>query len=94
MSNPTERFTNRVDTYVRARPSYPLEVLDLLAARCGLTPQAVVADVGAGTGILTRLLLDRGATVFAVEPNAAMRAAAEANWAASLASGASPPPPR
>jgi SAM-dependent methyltransferase len=78
MTDPTERFSNRVDTYVRARPSYPLEVLDLLAEHCGLAPQAIVADVGAGTGILTRLLLGRGATVFAVEPNAAMRAAAEA----------------
>lgn len=77
MTNPTERFSNRVETYVRARPSYPPEALDLLAERCGLAPQAVVADVGSGTGILTRLLLERGATVFAVEPNAAMRAAAE-----------------
>lgn len=78
MTDPTERFSNRVDTYVRARPSYPPEVLDLLAERCGLVPQAIVADVGAGTGILTRLLLGRGATVFAVEPNVAMRTAAEA----------------
>lgn len=77
MTNPTERFSSRVDTYVRARPSYPPEALDLLAERCGLAPRAVVADVGSGTGILTRLLLERGATVFAVEPNAAMRAAAE-----------------
>lgn len=77
MTNPTERFSNRAATYVRARPSYPPEALDLLAERCGLAPQAVVADVGSGTGILTRLLLERGATVFAVEPNAAMRAAAE-----------------
>lgn len=78
MTNPTERFTDRVETYVRARPSYPPEALDLLAASFGLVPQAAVADVGSGTGILTRLLLDRGATVYAVEPNAAMRAAAEA----------------
>lgn len=78
MTDPTERFSNRVDTYVRARPSYPPEVLDLLAERCGLVPQTIVADVGSGTGILTRLLLGRGATVFAVEPNAAMRTAAEA----------------
>jgi SAM-dependent methyltransferase len=78
MTNPTERFTDRVKTYVRARPSYPPEALDLLAASCGLVPQAAVADVGSGTGILTRLLLDRGTTVYAVEPNAAMRAAAEA----------------
>jgi SAM-dependent methyltransferase len=37
-----------------------------------------VADVGSGTGIFTRLLLERGHTVFAVEPNEPMRLAAEA----------------
>jgi SAM-dependent methyltransferase len=74
--NPTQRFSNRVADYVSARPSYPAALLDLLAAECGLGPGADVADVGAGTGILTRLLLERGARVFAVEPNGPMRAAA------------------
>lgn len=78
MTSPTERFSNRVDSYVRARPGYPPALLDLLADRCGLTPASVVADVGAGTGILTRMLLDYGCPVYAVEPNAAMRGAAEA----------------
>lgn len=75
---PTERFSNRADDYARARPGYPPAAIDLLAASCGLAPGAVVADIGSGTGILTRLLLDRGATVYGVEPNAAMRQAAEA----------------
>lgn len=78
MTDPTRRFSNRVDDYVQARPSYPPAAIDLLAAACGLVSGAAVADVGAGTGILTRLLLDRGARVFAVEPNEAMRQAAEA----------------
>jgi SAM-dependent methyltransferase len=77
MSNPTERFSNRVADYVRARPGYPPEVIDLLTNECGLSHTAVVADVGSGTGILTRLLLERAGTVIAIEPNAAMRAAAE-----------------
>jgi SAM-dependent methyltransferase len=77
MTNPTERFSNRVENYVLARPSYPLAVIDLLAERCGLGPQAAVADVGAGTGILTALLLERAGYVFAVEPNANMRRVAE-----------------
>src|SRR2546422_6524206 len=56
--------------------------IDLLATRCGLSPAAVVADIGSGTGILTELLLASGAQVIAVEPNDAMRAAAEARLSA------------
>jgi SAM-dependent methyltransferase len=77
MIDSKERFSSRVDAYVRHRPSYPPTLLDLLARSCGLAPNTAVADVGSGTGILTALLLDRGARVAAVEPNAAMRAAAE-----------------
>ncbi len=78
MSEPTERFSTRADNYARYRPSYPAAAIALLEERCGLIPGAVVADVGSGTGILTELLLNAGAQVFAVEPNAAMRTAAEA----------------
>jgi SAM-dependent methyltransferase len=78
---PTERFTSRVDSYARFRPSYPQAAIDLLVARCGLNAAAVVADIGSGTGILTQLLLQKGATVIAVEPNDAMRAAAQAQLA-------------
>lgn len=76
--NPTERFTDRVRDYVRYRPTYPPEVIDLLQTECGLAEGTPVADVGAGTGIFTRHLLDAGATVYAVEPNEAMRLASEA----------------
>lgn len=69
------RFSDRVDAYVRGRPGYPSAVVDLLRTRAGLGPGAVVADVGAGTGILTRMLADTGATVHAVEPNGEMLAA-------------------
>ncbi len=78
---PTERFTSRVDDYARHRPSYPAAAIGLLAERCGLAPGAVVADLGSGTGILTELLLQSGADVFAVEPNDGMRRAAEARLA-------------
>ena len=76
-TDPTQRFTSRVADYVRYRPGYPDAVLGLLGRECGLGPTKTVADVGSGTGILTRLLLDARATVFAIEPNAAMREAAE-----------------
>jgi SAM-dependent methyltransferase len=74
----TERFSSRVADYVRYRPSYPAGVISLLAERCGLGPGSIVADLGSGTGILTALLLDVAGTVYAVEPNAPMREAAEA----------------
>ena len=78
MTRPTERFTTRVENYVRYRPGYPPEAIELLRSRCGLQAGAAVADIGSGTGILTELVLASGARVAAVEPNAAMRAAAEA----------------
>lgn len=71
------RFTDRVDDYVKYRPGYPREVIDLLARECSLGQACTVADVGSGTGIFAKLLLASGARVFGVEPNAAMRAVAE-----------------
>ena len=71
--SPTARFSDRVENYVRYRPGYPPEVLDLLRAECGLQPSHVVADIASGTGLFTRLLLENGNSVYAVEPNAEMR---------------------
>jgi SAM-dependent methyltransferase len=75
--DPTTRFSDRVDNYVRYRPDYPPAVLQVLRTECGLTPEATVADIGSGTGVLSRMLLENGNCVFAVEPNAAMRQAGE-----------------
>jgi SAM-dependent methyltransferase len=69
----TSRFSDRVENYVRYRPGYPPEVLELLRAECGLKPSHAIADIASGTGIFTRLLLENGNCVFAVEPNAEMR---------------------
>ena len=77
MIDPKQRFSNRVDDYVRFRPSYPREVLRVLESAAGLTPAAIVADVGSGTGISAKLFLDQGNTVYGVEPNREMRVAAE-----------------
>jgi SAM-dependent methyltransferase len=62
-----------VENYVRYRPGYPAEVLELLRVECGLRPSHIIADIASGTGIFTRLLLENGNSVFAVEPNAEMR---------------------
>jgi SAM-dependent methyltransferase len=72
--DPTARFSGRADAYVAARPGYPRAVLDVLRIR----PTDVVADLGSGTGIFSKLLLETAARILAVEPNDAMRAAAEA----------------
>jgi SAM-dependent methyltransferase len=74
----TQRFTDRVSDYVKYRPGYPREIVTFLHERCGLKQGARVADVGAGTGISARCFLDAGHPVVAVEPNDAMRAAADA----------------
>jgi SAM-dependent methyltransferase len=66
-----------VADYLRARPGYPEGLLELLATRCGLAPGHDVADIGSGTGILSRPFLERGHRVWGVEPNAEMRRAGE-----------------
>jgi len=71
------RFTSCVADYARYRPGYPPAIADMLAARCGLSRGHWVADLGSGTGLLSRLFLDAGCEVFGVEPNDAMREAAE-----------------
>jgi SAM-dependent methyltransferase len=74
----TERFTDRVADYVRYRPDYPPALIAWLREAHGVTPSWKVADIGAGTGISSKLFLDAGHEVTAVEPNAAMREAAVA----------------
>jgi SAM-dependent methyltransferase len=73
----TARFSDRVDDYVRYRPDYPPALLHWLQREHGVRNDWRVADVGAGTGISSKLFLDAGYRVTAVEPNTPMRAAAE-----------------
>lgn len=75
--DPLGRFSSRVDDYVRYRPSYPPEVASLLERECGLNNHSTIADVGSGTGLLSKLLLDAGWRVLGVEPNPDMRRAGE-----------------
>jgi ubiquinone/menaquinone biosynthesis C-methylase UbiE len=78
-----QRFSNRVENYVKFRPDYPREILAMLRERVGLTPEWKIADIGSGTGISARMFLENGNEVFAVEPNPAMRAAAESTLGSS-----------
>ena len=75
--NPVGRFSSRAADYMRYRPSYPPEIMKWLTEDCGLTANSVVADIGSGTGLLSKVLLDTGCEVFGVEPNPEMRAAGE-----------------
>lgn len=75
MRDPIERFGDRAENYAKFRPGYPDPMLGFLLDVVSLP--AVVADIGSGTGILTRQLLDQGYELYAVEPNGPMRSVAE-----------------
>ena len=66
-------FGRRADDYERVRPEYPTEAVDLLVSRLGLGSASDVLDLGAGTGKLTRPLVERVGRVIAVEPDPDMR---------------------
>lgn len=66
-------FGKEAGTYERSRPTYPPEVVSWLAEHLRLMTGTVVADLAAGTGKLTRLLVPTGADVVAVEPVDGMR---------------------
>jgi ubiquinone/menaquinone biosynthesis C-methylase UbiE len=84
MTDNTERFTGRAEDYHLYRQRYPApEVLQRLRAWCGLDPNWLVADIGAGTGMLAEVFLEGGNRVLAIEPNVDMRVACErlrARW--------------
>ena len=81
-------FSKQAEAYRRARPTYPAALIDQLASDAGLVRGDPVADFGAGTGIMTALLVERGFIVSAIEPNETMRnqtegcciTAAGSNW--------------
>ena len=77
----TTRFTDRVADYVNGRPTYPLAVIDRLRKHCSFDADWSVVDVAAGTGLSTALFLGNGNATTAVEPNTAMREAADAAFA-------------
>jgi SAM-dependent methyltransferase len=76
--DPTERFTGLSERYAQHRPSYPAAAVDCIIDHCALGQRSLMLDVGCGTGISARLFAGRGMRVIGVEPNAEMRAAAEA----------------
>ena len=77
--DPFNQFSDRASDYAKHRPSYPAEAIDQILAGLGEPAQLAAADIGAGTGISSRSLANRGVKVWAIEPNTAMSAAAEAH---------------
>ncbi len=75
--NPLNRFSDRAEDYVKYRPSYPTAAIDIILESLNKNSQIFAADIGAGTGISSRILAGRGVNVIAIEPNAAMREAGE-----------------
>lgn len=68
-----DKFNNLADIYEKYRPSYPEEYVKYIIRECNLNEESIVADIGAGTGILTRQLLENNLKVIGVEPNTDMR---------------------
>jgi SAM-dependent methyltransferase len=77
MNDNTQRFSNRVDNYVKYRPSYPKKIISFLESTIQFNNKFIVADIGSGTGILSQLFLENGNTVFSIEPNEPMRKKSE-----------------
>lgn len=77
-----DRFSNKAEKYELYRPTYPEEAIIKVLDMCNVVPsnEITIADIGAGTGKFTQLLLDKGFTVYAVEPNKQMRAIAEGKF--------------
>ena len=66
-----EKFTGKAKAYAKSRPGYPIEAIEYIIRL--VPPNAIFADIGAGTGNFTLQLAVCGYYVLAVEPNADMR---------------------
>lgn len=73
----TAKFNGRAAFYTASRPSYAKELIDYLYRDCGMTASSIITDIGSGTGKFAKQLLERGSTVYCVEPNEDMRRVAE-----------------
>jgi len=75
--SPTTRFSDRAGDYAKYRPTYPQAAIDWILQDIGMPDTLRVADIGAGTGISSRLFAERRAQVVAVDPNPQMLAKAK-----------------
>lgn len=78
---PTERFTDVVEAYTKFRPGYPGEIVEILIKNYLIGKNCILADVGSGTGIFSKLFVETGFFVYGVEPNEMMRKQSENEFA-------------
>ena len=78
-SKNTELFTEKSNSYAKYRSGYPSELITDIFRPFSNRERVTVADIGAGTGISSRLMAEQGAKVIAVEPNKAMAESAESH---------------
>jgi len=69
----TQNFNGLAADYTVGRPAYAMDFIDSLYVQYGFTEYSTIADIGAGTGKFSKQLLDRGSTVYGIEPNDDMR---------------------
>lgn len=75
--NPKDIFSKKADNYSKYRPDYPKEIINFLCQNIGLTQRSIIADIGSGTGISSKMFLENDNVVFGIEPNKEMRLTAE-----------------
>ena len=62
-------FTGKAEVYAKYRPSYAEKFIEHLYTEVGFKNSSIIADVGSGTGIFSKILLKKGSTVYLIEPN-------------------------
>ena len=77
MKSSTTRFSDRVEDYIKYRPHYPQQIIEILTNKAGLNHNSIIADIGSGTGISSSLFLKNRNRLYAIEPNKEMRESAE-----------------
>lgn len=73
MTETSEIWTGKANSYDRARPTPPPVLLDLLTQLIHLPRPALLVDLGSGTGLSTAIWGERAQQVIGIEPNADMR---------------------
>ena len=70
---------NKAEFYDIGRIQYPTEFFDAIYAEFGISENSIIADIGSGTGKVTKEFLERGNQVYAIEPDSDMRRIADKN---------------